>query len=635
MDKYKEILFKYWAYTEFRSLQGEIIKSISEGKDTLGLMPTGGGKSITFQVPTMLMDGICIVISPLVALMKDQVENLREKNIKAELIFSGLQSKEIELLLNKCIYGKVKFLYISPERLKSESFINKLKMMKVCMIAIDESHCISQWGYDFRPSYLNIASIKDILPHTPILALTATATPEVIIDIQEKLNFKKENVFRKSFSRKNLIYLVRHTEDKNTYLIRILKKINASAIVYARSRRKTKEISQLLKSNGISAEFYHAGLDNAVKDYRQKAWKKGTLQVIVSTNAFGMGIDKSNVRCVVHMDPPDSLEAYFQEAGRAGRDEKDAYAVMLYNKHDKIELKKKISTSFPDKKYILRVYQAACNFLQLGEGDGKNKIYDFNIGVFCMNFKLNIIQTYNSLKILQRAGYLEITDDIEHEAKVHFNLHREELYKYKLSIELEKFMKLILRSYSGLFTDYVKINTEILSKKLNCEQETVKENLKILAKQGILRYIPRKKTSQIIFTQERVPLSYIRISKDIYTRRKTNYVNKISAIVNYCESENKCRSQILLSYFGEKNSPPCKRCDICKEKNTGSIDKKEFDIISKKIMNIIETKKLQIKQLVSEINHSENKVIETVQYLMDNKIIVCSDEEIYYKKKQK
>lgn len=635
MDKYKEILLKYWGYEEFRSLQGEIIKSIAEGKDTLGLMPTGGGKSITFQVPTMLMDGICLVISPLVALMKDQVENLRDKKIKAELIYSGLQRNEIDILINKCIYGGVKFLYISPERLKSEYFIEKLKLMQICMIAVDESHCISQWGYDFRPSYLHISAIKELLPNTPILALTATATPEVVDDIQDKLEFAEKNVFKKSFARDNLIYIVRNIEDKNRYLIKILKKINACSIVYTRSRRNTKEIAQLLKQNNIKAEYYHAGLDNKVKDYRQQAWKKGKVQVIVSTNAFGMGIDKSNVRCVVHMGPPDTIEAYFQEAGRAGRDEKDAYAVLLYSNNDKVELKKRIRNSFPEKKYIIRIYEAVCNYLQVPEGEGKNMISDFNIGIFCTKFKFNIIQCFNSLKILQRAGYLEITDDLEHEAKIHITLRRDELYKYNLSDELEQFLKLLLRSYTGLFTDYVRINTEKLSEKLKYEPETVKENLKILVTKGILKYIARKKTAQIILTQERLPKAYIHINKEVYEDRKINYTKKIISIVNYCEGTNECRSQSLLKYFGEKDPPKCNRCDICKEQNNGDLDKTEFEKISSEIKRIISQKKLHINQLVEEVKYKENKVLDAIQYMLDRNIIVCSEDEIYYNSKTK
>ena len=625
MSIYHRVLKKYWAYDEFRPLQEDIILSVAEGRDTLGLMPTGGGKSLTFQVPTLAMEGLCIVVSPLVALMKDQVLNLKEKGIKAELIYSGLTRDEIEVILNKCLYGKNKFLYISPERIKTAIFQEKLLSMKVCLIAIDESHCISQWGYDFRPSYLKISQLRELLPKVPVLALTATATPEVVDDIQDRLGFEKKNVFIKSFERSNLSYLVRNIEDKNRYLLKILKKQSGSSVVYVRSRKKCKEIAEFLKLNHVKAEFYHAGLDNALKDMRQKRWRDGVVQVMVATNAFGMGIDKSDVRTVVHLDLPDTLEAYFQEAGRAGRDGKRAYAVLLYANPDKVQLLKRIKTSFPEIDTVKRVYQGVGNFLQIAEGAGKDAVFDFNLALFCQKFKFNVLHAFNSLKILQRAGYLEITDDLEHSTKLHFAINRDDLYRYQEENKQQaEFIKLLLRTYTGLFTDYVTVNLDSLAYRKKINVKLLIDNLKNLSQHGIIKYIPRKKTPFIIYTQERLPLNYLKFPKAVYQERKERFEEKINAVIQYAESTTVCRSKILLEYFGQLNAPACGECDICKEKDDG-LENKIYKDIQSEVKGILAKEESSVYDLVELSQFPEKKLLEVIRVMMDNDELKTSE----------
>ena len=484
MNDYRDILKQYWGYDSFRGIQEEIIRSIGAGNDTLGLMPTGGGKSITFQVPALAQEGLCLVVTPLIALMKDQVRNLRSRGIKAAAVYSGMSREEIFVALENCIFGDYKFLYISPERLASELFRQKLGRMKVSMITVDEAHCISQWGYDFRPSYLKIAEIRTLLPGIPVLALTATATPEVVKDIQARLSFTRENVFRMSFERRNLAYVVRRTEDKFGELLHILTHIQGSAIVYTRNRKKTKEVAQFLVQHGISADYYHAGLSDAEKDKRQKDWLKGTFRVMTATNAFGMGIDKPDVRVVLHIDFPDSPEAYFQEAGRAGRDGEKAYAVLLYAKSDKAILNKRVSDTFPDIEYIRKVYQDVNYYYQMAMGDGLGCMYPFNIDEFCHNFKHFPVQVDSALKILTRAGYLEYTDEQDDASRLIFTLQREDLYRIgENSEETERLLRTILRSYTGVFTDYVYINEDTLALRSGLSRQQVYETLVYLSKQ--------------------------------------------------------------------------------------------------------------------------------------------------------
>ncbi|PKQ65443.1 recombinase RecQ [Labilibaculum filiforme] len=619
MDRYNEILKKYWGYEGFRPLQDEIIKSVAAGKDTLGLMPTGGGKSLTFQIPGLAVEGICIVVSPLVALMKDQVQNLKDKGIKAELLYSGLSLKEIEIILDKCLFGNIKFLYISPERIGSDLFQIKLRQMNVCLMAVDESHCISQWGYDFRPAYLKITKLRELLPEVPVLALTATATPDVVNDIQDKLEFKEKNVFRKSFERKNLIYLVREVEDKNRYLLKIFSKQGGSSVVYVRSRKRCKELAEFLKTNNIRAEFYHAGLPNEVKDFRQDRWKRGVVQVMVATNAFGMGIDKADVRTVVHMDLPDSLEAYFQEAGRAGRDGKKAYAVLLYSKPDRVQLLKRISTSFPEIDTIKRVYQSVGNFLQVAEGAGKDAVFDFDLSLFCQNFKFNVLQAFNSLKVLERAGYLELTDDLEHESRIHFRMERDDLYKFQVANkDFDAFVKVLLRSFTGLFTDFVPINIDLLAKRTKTSKELIVKYLKELSKYRVIQYIPRKKTPFIIFTQERLPQTFIKFTKEVYQDRKENLSQKINSVINYAETKSICRSKFLLEYFGQAYAPACGQCDVCKELDGGVISKDEFASISQEIGMIMGKEIVAVEAIIKASKFKEENVMEVIRFLKDN-----------------
>ena len=561
---YHEILKQYWGYDSFRGIQEEIIKSIGEGRDTLGLMPTGGGKSITFQIPALAKDGLCIVITPLIALMKDQVQNLRQRGIKAVAIYSGMTRQEILIALENCIFGNYKFLYISPERLDTDIFKQKLRAMKVNMITVDESHCISQWGYDFRPAYLKIADIRELLPGVPLLALTATATPDVVQDIQSRLKFREKNVFRMSFERKNLAYIVRKTDNKTAELLHILRRMPGSAIIYVRSRRRTKETTELLTHEGITADFYHAGLDNAVKDIRQKRWQDGECRVMVATNAFGMGIDKPDVRLVIHLDLPDSPEAYFQEAGRAGRDGEKAYAVILYSKSDKVTLHKRIPDTFPDKDYIKKVYEHLQYYYQMAMGDGLGCTKEFNLEEFCRKFKHFPVPADSALKILTQAGYIEYTDEQDNASRIIFTIRRDELYKLReMGNETEALVQTILRSYTGLFTDYAYISETALSLRTGLTRQQIYNVLMSLSKRRIIDYIPRKKTPYIIYTRERVELNHLHISPAVYEERKERYEARIRAMVDYVTSETACRSRMLLRYFGEKNENNCGQCDVC------------------------------------------------------------------------
>lgn len=589
MNKYQEILKQYWGYDSFRDLQEEIITSIGEGKDTLGLMPTGGGKSITFQVPALAQEGICIVITPLIALMKDQVQNLRKREIKALAIYSGMTRQEILTALENCIFGNYKFLYISPERLDTEIFRTKLRSMKVSMITVDESHCISQWGYDFRPAYLKIAEIRELLPEVPVLALTATATPEVVTDIQARLKFREGNVFRMSFERKNLAYIVRKTDNKTKEIPYILQRISGSAIIYVRNRRRTKEITELLMNEGITADFYHAGLDNAVKDLRQKRWQSGEVRVMVATNAFGMGIDKPDVRIVLHLDLPDSPEAYFQEAGRAGRDGEKAYAVILYSKSDKTTLHKRVVDTFPDKEYILNVYEHLQYYYQMAMGDGFQCIREFNLEEFCRKFKYFPVPVDSALKILTQAGYLEYTDEQDNSSRILFTIRRDELYKLReMGKEAEALIQSILRSYTGVFTDYAYISEESLAIRTGLTRQQIYNILVTLTKRRIVDYIPRKKTPYIIYTRERLELRFLHIPPSVYEERKARYEARIKAMEEYVTTENICRSRMLLRYFGEKNEHNCGQCDVCLSKRaTDNLSEKSYEEVKRQILNLL------------------------------------------------
>jgi ATP-dependent DNA helicase RecQ len=626
LNQFEQILHRYWGYTTFRTIQEEIIQSIFDGRDTLALMPTGGGKSITFQVPALAKEGICLVITPLIALMKDQVENLKRRGIKAVAIHSGMSRHEIEVELDNCAYGEVKFLYLSPERLGTELFKVRLRKLNVNLIAIDESHCISQWGYDFRPSYMKIAELRELLPNTPFLALTATATPEVADDIQERLKFKTKNLIKMSFERKNLVYLVRNIEDKNKHLLKIINSIPGTGIIYVRNREKTKEVALMLKKEGISADFYHAGLSGDMRSARQDDWKKGKTRVIVSTNAFGMGIDKPDVRFVVHLDLPDSPEAYFQEAGRAGRDLNRAYAILLYNESDKNKIEQRIEANFPESEEIKRTYQALGSYLGVALGAGKGETYDFNLFDFASTYKLNTVKAYNSLKFIEREGYIELTDELDNPSRIIFTINKQELYKYQVAnAEMDKFIKIMLRAFAGVFTQYVNIDEAYIARVSGIPIPTAIENLKKLSKQKVINYIPRKKTPLIIFTEERLDDKNLLLSNENYRLRKERFLKRIDSMLSYSSNSTKCRSQFLLDYFGDENSTRCGYCDICNSRNELDLNKLEFDKILDQIKDAISKNPLPLETLVDSIKYNSEKTLNVIHFLLDNKKIIKDD----------
>ena len=590
IEDYRSILRRYWSYDDFRGIQLEIIESIGNGHDTLGLMPTGGGKSITFQVPALAKDGTCIVITPLIALMKDQVEHLRHRGIRAAAIYSGLTREEIVTILENCIFGDIKILYVSPERLSSELFQTKLRHIRVSFITVDEAHCISQWGYDFRPSYLQIANIRKLLPGIPVLALTATATPAVVQDMLEKLGFPSNpSIFKMSFERKNLAYVVRRATDKREQLIHILNSLKGPAIVYARSRKRTKEMADLLSEAGISSTFYHAGLDTAVKDERQKAWQQDQVRVMVATNAFGMGIDKPDVRLVIHIDCPDSIEAYFQEAGRAGRDGRKAYAVLLYNDADQRKLEKRIADTFPEKNYIRQVYEHLAYFYQIGVGSGYNHTFEFNIDKFCHAFHHFPIQVDSALKILNRAGYIEYTEEQDNQARVMFTIGRNDLYRLEhTSPNEEKVITMLLRNYGGLFTDYNYIDESFIASQTALQPHQVYMTLKSLSERHILHFIPQKKTPYIRYTQRREDMEHVQLPPSIYEERKEQFIERIHAMINYATNDEVCRSRQLLRYFGEENDHDCEQCDVClSHRPQGLVSEVKLDEAMERILTLL------------------------------------------------
>lgn len=611
---YVEILKKYWGYDSFRSMQEEIIESVGSGRDTLGLMPTGGGKSITFQVPAMAMEGICLVITPLIALMKDQVANLRARGIKAAAIYAGMTFQSMMETFDNCTYGNYKFLYVSPERLSTRIFLEQLSRLQVCLIAVDESHCISQWGYDFRPSYLKISEIRKMLPGVPVLALTATATPSVVDDIQEKLEFWEKNVFRKSFLRKNLAYIVRKTEDKPQQLLNILKAVPGTSVVYVRSRKRTSEVAEMLKKAGITAHHFHAGLTNASKDEIQQKWKSGEYRVIVATNAFGMGIDKADVRTVVHIDVPDSIEAYFQEAGRAGRDEQKAYAVLLYDADDIAKLKKRISDTFPTRERIIQVYNALGSYFQIAVECGEGGSHDFDILEFCSLYKLPMLIVHNSLKILELAGYIEYREDDESYSRVMFTGNRNDLYRIDLDKKEEMVVNYLLRNYTGLYSNYSIIHEGDIAKKCETTPKSVTETLIQLSKRRVINYIPHKVTPSIFYTIDRATPDRVYIKKDVYEVRKEKYITLIQSIIEYATNTEQCRSKMLLNYFGESNAHDCGVCDVClRKKKNGNIPTGTEN----KIVTLLQKSPLTVDEVTKALRIAREDVIKAVRHLAD------------------
>ena len=635
-DKYLSILQQYWGYKDFRGIQREIIESIGQQRDTLGLMPTGGGKSITFQVPALAQPGICLVITPLIALMKDQVQHLKEKGITAAAIFSGMTRREILKTLDNCIFGDIKLLYISPERIGSELFLMKLRRMNVSFITIDEAHCISQWGYDFRPAYLNIADIRKEKPAAPLLALTATATPEVVEDIQQQLGFKEKNVFQMSFERSNLTYVVRTAQDKNQEILHILQSLPGCAIIYVRSRKRTKEVATLLNACDIPTTYYHAGLEHSVKDERQRAWQTDQIRVMVATNAFGMGIDKPDVRVVIHIDCPDSLEAYFQEAGRAGRDGQRSYAVLLYNTSDKHKLNKRIEDNFPEKDYIKDVYQHLAYYFEIGLGSGSGHTFTFDIGKFCAVFHYFPIPVNSALLILSRAGYIEYDTDPDSNARVMFLLDRNELYKLnQVSPLQEKVITSLLRTYGGLFTDYVYIDEALLAQQAGITREQLYLILKGLTQRRILHYIPQRKMPFITYAKDREAIENMVIPKAVYEERKEQFSKRIKSVIRYAENNEVCRSKQLLRYFGDVQAKDCLRCDVCLEQGLLRNNTVTTNEIKQTILHGLEDKERHHITELDKLAFPEKLLDQVLEQLVAEEIIVLEGSYIYLANKEK
>lgn len=628
----KDILRQYWGYDSFRGIQEDIIGSILSGKDTLGLMPTGGGKSLCFQVPALMTEGLNIVVTPLIALMKDQVGRLKMLGIKAEAIYSGMMQYDVDKAYDNCLYGNYKFLYISPERLATEQFRQKLTQMKrICMITVDEAHCVSQWGYDFRPPYLRIAEVRDIIPYpVPILALTATATPKVVDDIQERLKFREKNVFSMSFGRKNLAYVVRKTENKESEIVKILKSITeGGAIVYTRSRKMTGEIAKLLISEGITADNYHAGLTDAEKDLRQINWTKGRNRVMVATNAFGMGIDKADVRVVIHFNLPDSLEAYFQEAGRAGRDGKKAYAVLLYNGSDDAKLRKRIQETYPEPDYIRRVYEDVCCFLQVGMGEAEGRTFDFSLEKFCVFFRHFPVLADSALKILSNAGYIDYQSENDFKSRVQFILRKEELYLLDNgNRDMDNLVKTMLRSYTGLFADFAYIDEMFLSHHTGLSPDRIYEMLKDMNNRRIIDYIPRRRTPTVTFSMRRLETERIVLPPMVYDTRKEEYAKRIEQMLHYASDEGKCRSRMLLEYFGEKEADDCGQCDVClrcrKDRKLKEDRRRKAEDIRREILELLSDGKEHDLGELNRLNYPTELLNEVVKYMIDEEEITVN-----------
>ena len=620
---YKEILHQYFGYDSFRGIQEPIIESIGSGRDTLGLMPTGGGKSITFQVPALAMEGICIVISPLIALMKDQVAALKTRGIKACAITSGMSHEAILTTLENCIFGDYKFLYISPERIGSELFRTKVVKMKVCFIAVDESHCISQWGYDFRPSYLNIAQIRNLIPDVPLLALTATATPEVVSDIQRQLHFREENVFRMSFARPNLIYVVRETSNKEAELIHILNSVPGSAIVYVRSRDKTKEIAKLLITHGLSATYYHAGLKSVEKDERQQTWSHDDIRIMVATNAFGMGIDKADVRMVIHYEMPDAPESYFQETGRGGRDGAPAYAVLLYHPNDQTRLSRRISENYPPKDFVRKVYEKLSYHYEMALGDGEGCRYDFHLEEFCHNYHLPMIQTESALRLLTQMGYLIYEEEVEYSSRLTFLVRRDELYHNPSETpDQEIAIRTLLRLYSGIFTDYAFIDEKYLARLCGFDDARLFEALIALSRARIVSYIPARRTPSVTWVRARTESDKLVFTPAIYEERKASYEQRVKAMKHYALCHNVCRSRLLLNYFGEQQTVPCGRCDNCRRHHPSGLRQSEAETIAQRITSLLADGALHPLEELDTLPFPTEQIDAVLSTLISEEIIV-------------
>ncbi len=624
-----EILRKYWGYKSFRKGQEEIIQSVLEGKDVLGLMPTGGGKSLTFQVPAMMMPGLCLVITPIIALMKDQVNNLRKMDIKAIAIHSGCTREEIDIALNNCLYGGYKFLYVSPERTGTELFRIRFSEMPVSLITVDEAHCISQWGYDFRPSYLRISELRALRPEIPFLALTATATPPVIEDIQQKLLFRQKNLIKTSFKRENLIYTVLQSENKDRDLAGLIRKMKGSGIVYVRSRRKCVEIARALAKDGVSVACYHAGLDHGVRNEVQQDWTIGKTRVIVATNAFGMGIDKADVRFVIHMDFPDSPEAYFQEAGRAGRDGGKAWAVLLSSPADKVFVPQRTEANFPELSVIKSTYSALCNYFQLPVGAGKGMAFDFDLQEFASTYRLSAYTAFSSLKILEHAGYLELTEEINNPSRIRFLLNRDDLYRFQVSnAQFDAFIRLLLRSYTGVFTEYTAIDETLLAGKAGVDQEVVRQYLVKLQTLKVISYVPRKRTPMVVFLEERLDEKSLFVSQESYQMPRARYRERIEAMLRYAQTMDKCRSRLLLEYFGESSTDNCGECDVCRLLHQQEVRRDEFNTIREEVVAVLALQPLPLDELAGMVAVPREKLISVIQWMVDNKYLLLQNNRL-------
>ena len=625
---YRDILKKYWGYDDFRGVQREIIESIGNGRDTLGLMPTGGGKSITFQVPTLARKGLCIVVTPLIALMKDQVANLRVRGIKAAAIYSGMRSSEVVTALENCIFGDYKFLYISPERISSELFIKKIQRVKVQLITVDEAHCISQWGHDFRPAYRQIIELRNLFPDVPVLALTATATPAVVKDIQQQLGFKEENCHSMSFERKNLVYVVRNTENKQQELLHILRRVKGSAIIYALNRKRTKEVCDFLVASGITAEYYHAGLSSAAKDEKEDAWKSGRARVMVSTNAFGMGIDKPDVRLVIHIDLPSSVEAYFQEAGRAGRDGNRAYAVTLFSRPDKAVVARRLSDNYPSQDFIREIYDEVCYYYSMALGDGLDCTFEFSLVDFCKVYRRPTLQTDSALRILTRMGYLEYVEDMEYASRVRFIVDKNSLYSLRgLHADYDILVNALLRSYSGLFSDYVYIDERHISRITKLSRHRMYEILVSLTNRGVLLYAPSKRCSVVTFARHRVLGCELRFAREVYDERKESFAKSLNAVMNYATSNDRCRSRLLLEYFGEKDAADCGNCDVCSsQKDAGA--RPSTAAPEQMLMQLLADREMHRLDELDSLPLSRTAMSALLRHLCDEEKIIIKDGKI-------
>ncbi|MEO8147842.1 MAG: ATP-dependent DNA helicase RecQ [Bacteroidia bacterium] len=615
----REALIQYWGFTHFRPMQEEIIQSVLDGNDTLALLPTGGGKSICFQVPALCLPGICIVVSPLIALMKDQVSNLNKRGIKAMNVISGMTAREVDVALDNCVFSNYKFLYLSPERLLSDMVQMRIERMKVNLFAVDEAHCISQWGYDFRPSYLKVADIRKYHPQIPVLALTATATSVVRDDIQEKLLFKKKNIFVKSFERKNLSYVVFDEDDKQKRMLDILKKVSGSAIVYCRNRRRTQEVAQYLTMNNIKADFYHAGLKTDMRSTKQEAWINNSLRVMVATNAFGMGIDKPDVRTVIHLDVPDNLEAYYQEAGRGGRDEKTAYAVLLYNRFDIDELKNRVTQNFPELKIIQTIYQALSNFLQIPVEGGEFNTYEFDLNAFCNQYNLNAYTVTAVLKILELDELITLSDAIFIPSRIKIKIQSFDLYNFQVqNPQYDHFIKTLLRSYEGLFDTYTNIHEGEVSKRAGVTIHETMNTLRYLSKADVIEYLPQTDKPQLQFLHARIPAKDLQISRETLELRKQRYIKRMQAIINYVSQNHQCRSMMLLDYFDEKVLHRCGVCDYCRERNKLDLNDVEFENITMQIKEKLNGSSLTIEELIGSLNFKhDEKLLAVINWMID------------------